>query len=345
MAQVKHSASIVNDDWRRWIGENIALEANPQDLFNVLLSKGVTAAEATREIQAALASPYLTGARQAGQRIKNRLKKHDWVLDIYRTLNRQTAGSTVIERRHQLSRDEFYRQYYLLNKPVIITGMLDDWPAMTKWHFSFFREHFGEREVEVQMGRSQDADYEINSTQLKRKMRLASYLDMIQDAQESNDFYMTANNSSANRQALAELWQDIGRLPEYLNPDSTDDGFLWLGPKGTRTPFHHDLTNNFMAQVIGRKRIKLIPACEVAYVYNHHHCYTPIDGEAIDYDRFPLMRDVPVLECELAAGELLFLPVGCWHYVEGLEASVTVSLINFQPDNNFSAFYSTYDAL
>ncbi|MEO6918537.1 MAG: cupin-like domain-containing protein [Collimonas sp.] len=345
MAQLKRNASIINDDWRRWIGENLVLDASPQDLFNILVAQGVPAQEAEREVQAALASPYLVGARQAGQRIKNRLKKHDWVLDIYRTLSRQTEGSNVIERRHRLSRDEFYRQYYLLNKPVIITGMLDDWPALTKWNFDFFRTHFGKREVEVQIGRAQDANYEINSTRHKRKMPLADYLDMIRDAQESNDFYMTANNSSANRQALAELWQDIGRLPEYLNPESADDGFLWLGPKGTRTPFHHDLTNNFMAQVIGRKRIKLIPACELAHVYNHHHCYTAVDGGAIDYERFPLMRNVQLLECELAAGELLFLPVGCWHYVEGLEASVTVSLINFQPDNNFGAFYSTYDEL
>lgn len=345
MAQVKRSASIINDDWRRWIGENLALDASPQDVFNVLVGQGVAAHEATREVQAALANPYLLGARQAGQRLKNRLKKHDWVLDIYRTLNRQTIGNELVERRHRLSREEFYSQYYLLNKPVIISGMLDDWPALAKWNFDFLRTHFGEREVEIQMGRAQDANYEINSNQHKRKMPLANYLDMIQGAQESNDFYMTANNSSANRQALTELWQDIGRLPEYLNPESKDDGFLWLGPKGTRTPFHHDLTNNFMAQVVGRKRVKLIPACELAYVYNHHHCYTPVDGAAIDHERFPLMRNVQVLECELAAGELLFLPVGCWHYVEGLEASITVSLINFQPDNNFGAFYSTYDEL
>lgn len=233
MAQVKRSASIINDDWRRWIGENLALDASPQDVFNVLVGQGVGADEATREVQAALANPYLLGARQAGQRLKNRLKKHDWVLDIYRTLNRQTIGSELIERRHRLSREEFYSQYYLLNKPVIISGMLDDWPALAKWNFDFLRTHFGEREVEVQMGRAQDANYEINSNQHKRKMPLASYLDLIQGAQESNDFYMTANNSSANRQALTELWQDIGRLPEYLNPESKDDGFLWLGPKGT----------------------------------------------------------------------------------------------------------------
>ncbi|AMO99290.1 cupin-like domain protein [Collimonas arenae] len=345
MKQVERSPSIINDDWRRWIGENLVLGASPQSLSDVLVANGVRREEAEREVRMAFSSPYLQGASLAEKRLQNRLKKHDWVLDIYRTLNRQTPDSNLIERRHQLSRDDFYRQYYLLNKPVIITGMLDDWPAMTKWNFDFFRTHFGEREVEVQMGRSRDANYEINCTQHKHKMCLSAYLEMIESAQESNDFYMTANNSSANRQALAELWQDIGRLPEYLRPDSPDDGFLWLGPKGTRTPFHHDLTNNFMAQVIGRKHIKLIPACEVAYVYNHQHCYTPLDGHAIDYERFPLMRNVQVLDCELAPGELLFLPVGCWHYVEGLDASVTVSLINFLPENDYSKFYSTYAEL
>lgn len=343
MIQAVKQVTTINDDWRRWIAENLALDAPPQGLFDILVANGVNRDEAAREVQTALASPYLQGAQKAGLRVKNRLKKHDWILDIYRTLNRQTPNSGTIERKHKLTRDEFYRNYYLLNKPVIITGMLDEWPAMSKWNLGYFREHFGTREVEVQMGRSQDPNYEINGIQHKRKMPLAQYIDLIEAAGESNDFYMTANNTSGNRRALNELWQDIGRLPEYLNPESPDDGFFWLGPKGTRTPYHHDLTNNFMAQVIGRKRIKLIPACELAYMYNHYHCYTLVDGYKIDYDQFPLMRNVQILECEIGPGEILFLPVGCWHYVEGLEVSVTVSLINFQPDNNYSAIYSTYN--
>jgi len=153
---------------------------------------------------------------------------------------------------------------------------------------------------------------------------------------------MTANNTSINRAVLPELWQDIGRIPEYLDPSSVDDGFLWCGPAGTRTPLHHDLTNNLMAQVIGRKRIKLIPAWELPYIYNNRHCYTSVDGNNVDFDQFPLMRDVQILECELHPGELLFLPVGCWHYVEGIDATVTVSFTNFQLTNNFSGSYSSY---
>ena len=31
-------------------------------------------------------------------------------------------------------------------------------------------------------------------------------------------------------------------------------------PPGTFTPLHHDLTDNFIAQIVGRKRLKLVPA-------------------------------------------------------------------------------------
>jgi len=343
MVQATVNKTTVNDDWRRWIAENLSLGGDPQGLFDILVANGVAESEAAHEMGLALASPYILGARQAAGRLSNRLKKHDWVLDIHRVLNRQDPQGAVIERRHQLTRDEFYQNYYLRNKPVIITGMLEDWPARTKWSLAFLKEQFGDREVQVQMGRNQDAAYEIKSDQFRKLMTLRDYIGMIESAGETNDFYMTANNSSSNRVALKELWQDIGRLPEYLNAESPDDGFLWLGPAGTRTPFHHDLTNNFMAQVMGRKLIKLIPTCELPYVYNDRHCFTPVDGHSIDYERFPLMRNVQILECILSPGEILFLPVGCWHYVEGLEVSITVSAINFQLENDYSAFYTTYN--
>jgi ribosomal protein L16 Arg81 hydroxylase len=342
MEQAAIRKVVIDDDWRRWIAENLSLDAEPQGLFQVMVANGVAAEDAARELQLALASPYLRGALQASSRMKNRLKKHDWILDIHRTLNRQTPNSEVVERRHQLSRDEFYLRYYLGSKPVIITGMLDDWPAMSKWNFAYFKDRVGDRLVQVQTGRSNDANYELNSSQHRQTIAMREYVQMIETAGVTNDFYMTANNTSSNRVALTELWQDIGRIPEYLDPASPDDGFLWFGPAGTRTPFHHDLTNNFMCQVIGRKRVKLIPSCELPYVYNNFHCYTPVDGYQIDYDKYPLMRNVQILDCELGPGDILFIPVGCWHYVEGLDASVTVSFINFQLNNDFSTFYSTY---
>lgn len=339
MVQVELKPVIhVNDEWRRWIAENLLLDGPPQSIYEQMIRAGITHEEAIQELQQAMASPYIIGA----QRLKNRLGKHDWVLDNQRRMNRLREAE--VPRRHQLSREEFLDAYYSAGRPVIITGMMEDWPAMTKWGLDYFKERCGDREVEIQFGRDTDAQYELRKTAHRKTMLFGDYIELVRNAGRSNDFYMTAYNEGQNRKALDELWQDIVQIPAYLSSTGSTQGFLWFGPPGTITPFHHDLTNNFMAQVLGRKRVLLMPACEIGHVYNHEHCFTHVDGRQIDLERYPLMGDVQVLSCTLNPGEVLFLPVGCWHFVEGLDMSVTVSFTNFLWDNDFTGAYPQQQA-
>jgi hypothetical protein len=328
----------VDNEWRRWIAENLLLDGSPQTIYEQMMRAGIPHEEAVHEVQQAMASPYVLGA----QRLKNRLAKHDWVLDTQRRMNRLREAD--VPRRHKLSRDEFLDAYYTASRPVIITGMLEDWPAMTKWNLDYFKQRFGDREVEIQFGRDADEQYELRKTAHRKTMLFGDYVEWVRNAGRSNNVYMTAYNEGMNRTALAELWQDIVQIPEYLSSEGGADGFLWFGPAGTITPFHHDLTNNFMAQVIGRKRILMMPACEIGHVYNHEHCFTHVDARQIDLARYPRMADVQVLSCVLNPGEVLFLPVGCWHFVEGLEMSVTMSFTNFLWDNDFTGAYPQQQA-
>ena len=330
-----HSAVPVSDAWRRWIAENLMLGVDPATLAQTLAESGIAPHEARTEIAAALASPYLHGLH----RIRNRLAKRDWVLAIQSKLNRLAPIEIVREAR--LSGHDFLHRYYCTNLPVIITGALEDCPARKKWSLDFFKEQFGERVVEVQFGRNADALYEMNSIAHKRQVPFGEYVDLVRESGATNDFYMTANNDSSNRMALKELWRDVPQLPQYLRQQASGDGFFWFGPAGTRTPFHHDLTNNFMSQILGRKHVRLIAPWDAAKVYNHRHCFTEIHGPDIDLARFPAMADVPVLDCVLAPGEILFLPVGWWHFVEALDISVTVASINFLWDNDFYTNYPT----
>ena len=323
----------VDDEWRRWIAENLLLGNQPQSLHERMISAGISHAEAMHELQEALNSPYVRGA----QRLRNRLAKHDWVLDNQCRLNR--LRHPEIPRRHRLSREEFLDAYYTAGRPVIITGMMDDWPARSRWCPDYFKRHFGERMVEVQFGREGDAHYEINKIAHRKVMPFGEFVRLTESVESSNDFYMTAYNEGRNRTSLAGLWDDIVQLPAYLSNEGVNRGFLWLGPAGTITPLHHDLTNNFMTQVLGRKRVFVAAACEVGHVYNHEHCFSHVDARLIDLERFPLARDTPFLSCVLHPGEILFLPVGCWHFVEGLDITATVSFTNFLWDNDFTVAY------
>jgi hypothetical protein len=97
-----------------------------------------------------------------------------------------------------------------------------------------------------------------------------------------------------------------------------------------------------MAQVIGRKRVKLAPSWDLPLMENYYHVYSRIDGRIAPPRPLARPGEAQILECILGPGEILFLPIGWMHFVEGLEISVTVSFTNFIIDNDFSSFYTTY---
>ncbi len=325
------------DALRRQIADRLLQQEDPQKIAASLAGSGLAPDTVRREIADAMAHPYL----QVAKSYATRLKKRDWVLNTYRTLSETAPSPGVVERKYRLSREEFVRDYYATNRPVVIQGMLDNWAALKKWTPDYLRENYGHLTVEIQANRNADRNYETNMQKLKRDVLFGDYVDLVSSG-ATNDVYMTANNASRNMETLKGLWSDIDMLPEYLNPDSPDKGFFWFGPAGTITPLHHDLTNNFMAQVRGRKHIKLIAAYNLPYVYNHLHCCSQLDLTNIDYARFPLLRNARIMDVILEPGEILFLPVGCWHFVKGLDMSITMTFTHFRFNNDFHSFYDTY---
>jgi hypothetical protein len=328
----------VTDEWRRWVAENLILGASTDSILKMMIDRGLSPTASESEINLALQSPYLRGA----ERLRNRLSKREWLLGAYRKLGRLHPRSDQIDRRHRLARDEFVERYYCPNRPVVITGMIDEWPAFRKWNLAYLRREFGHREVDVQSGRTASANYEADRDRFRRKMLFADFIDKVSNSGASNDIYMTAANSSVNKAALPELWNDVVQIPEYLDRNALQNGFLWFGPAGTITPFHHDLTNNLMAQVIGRKRILLAPSWDMPLLRNLFHVYCEVDGRATPPAPRPSFDEPQILECILSPGEILFLPVGCLHFVEALEISVTMSFTNFAfDDNDYTSFYHT----
>jgi ribosomal protein L16 Arg81 hydroxylase len=117
---------------------------------------------------------------------------------------------------------------------------------------------------------------------------------------------------------------------------------MWIGPAGTVTSLHHDLTNNFIAQIVGRKRLKILPAAEVGRVYNHRHVFSEIpDLEAPDLDgaRYPRLAGARTYDVTLSPGEIIFMPLAWWHQVKSLDFSVTVTYTNFRWPNDAHASY------
>ena len=52
-----------------------------------------------------------------------------------------------------------------------------------------------------------------------------------------------------------------------------------------------------------------------------------------------------MIDCVIGEGEALFIPVGWWHHVEGLDVTIGLSFTQFVKDNDFYSNYGTYDRL
>jgi hypothetical protein len=271
------------------------------------------------------------------------LAKREWLLE---TLERQRdlkPALNVIERRSGLGRDEFLERYYAVNRPVILTGEMADWPARLLWTPDYLKTAIGSQPIEFQGGRAGVAGFERDKDAHRRVAPFNSFIDALMRPGSENDLYLTAYNSPGNAQALSVLNRDLGLLDKFLDQqDGVAGGMFWIGPAGTLTALHHDLTNNLIAQIVGRKRIRMSPASEVGRIYNDHHVFSEIsDLEAPDLDpiRHPRLAELRFYDVLLEPGEILFVPVGWWHQVKSLDFSVTVTFTNFHWRNDAHASY------
>lgn len=235
--------------------------------------------------------------------------------------------------RPRLGRDEFLRNHYAVQRPVILTAALD-----IGWTFEHLARHHGDLEVEIQDGRERaPGAYQRDFDRFCRRIGLAALIDRIVTTPSSNDFYLTAKNRLLSQPRALALLDDLPPLPDlFESPPRPGDVSIWVGPAGTLTPLHHDWMNAAIAQVRGRKRFHLIPSWHAPRVGNLESRFADIDCEAPDLVRHPRFADARVYEVVLEPGELLFLPVGWWHQVRALEPCIGVTLTGFVFPNRYA---------
>ena len=298
-----------------------------------LIEAGISAASADYEVKRLDKDPMAAALRLAVRR----LYKRDWTLRLQGKLAAVRDGGLEVPRVSGIAPARFYEDYYAANRPVVLEGLVDHWPAIELWTLDYLDEKVGGAVVQVQFGR--DAGHsELDKEKMAGAAHVRDISASIRAVESSNDFYVTAYDSDANRTALADLWGDLGSL-SILRDEDGRTGFFWLGPKGTLTPFHHDLTNNLLVQILGRKKVRLVPSWEVGRMRNFLHCYSsrdPSDWDKADED-LPLMVEVMI-----SPGDALFLPIGWWHHVEALDPSISMSYTNFAADNDFATGYEGY---
>ena len=351
LKQVAQSPTVMEDKWKHWIAKSLLMEHTDESIVANLATKGYSENLVEGEIKKAKSDPYFRGAQDVFVRETAKLqetkieqlkaeKNNAWLLKTYDKLSRMDESFGEIERIPVPPFKDFVSNYLSKNRPVILQGAMEDWPAYKKWSLKYFREVHGDSTVSIQDGRNSDPNYERNQKFFRKEVLFSDFIERLQQTESSNDFYMTAGNMAQHRESLPEIFADSDSVnigDGYLAGQT--EGSLWIGPRGTVTPLHFDMINNLFCQIRGSKRVRLVPSWSLPWVYNDYHVYSDVDAATPDFEQHPLFENATVYDFVVSAGEILFIPIGWWHHLESLDFSVSITRKNLAllASNSFGA--------
>jgi lysine-specific demethylase 8 len=239
----------------------------------------------------------------------------------------RTETQLPIDAVNTISAEDFRQNYIKRNRPLLMRRMMETWPAKEKWTFEFFSELSCDENVHLEEG---------NVMQQQTQFRKASFREylanLMDEAPVENGYgakaYLSLFNIFA---AFPQLQSDVDfSVLNRYKVKHTVAG--WIGPAGTVTGFHIDWGDNILAQVQGRKQIRLVPPAQSAFMYKSKKfdqgtTISEVDADHYDAVRFPLFAKATPVTFNLHPGEMLFIPRGWWHHVRSLDRSISVSNI------------------
>lgn len=237
------------------------------------------------------------------------------------------ASAHQIDEVDRIDLQEFLRNYMRANRPLLTHGMTCDWPAMNNWSFEFFSQLTLDKEVYLEHDNVLHGDL---------KYSVKSYADSLRAIiDHQGDGGSDAGYLSVFRifRAFPELANDVDfSLLTRHQVKHTASG--WIGPAGTVTGYHVDWGDNLLAQIVGRKHVRLVSPADTKYMYRSNRFdqgTTPslVDADNYHEEEYPLYRNATVHEIVLHPGDMLFIPRGWWHHVKSLDKSISVSSIGY----------------
>jgi len=227
-----------------------------------------------------------------------------------------------VEKRENLSSDEFKREYLMPLKPVILKDMSKDWKAKKKWSFDFFQKKYGDLIVPIF-----DPDSYFNSGKQYMnsdlKMPFREYLELIQKKPTNLRIHIFQLMKEA-----PELAHDF-ETPTIMSSFLKKFPALFFGGKGATLRLHYDLdcSHVFLTHFQTKKEVILFPYEQKDFLY--HLPYTvqaEVDIKNPDYEKYPALKNAKGYHAVIDHGETLFIPRRYWHCVHYTEEGFSLSV-------------------
>jgi hypothetical protein len=232
------------------------------------------------------------------------------------------------------TQERFVREIAPECRPVVLRGLVDDWPAVRAARespralISYLARFDAGAQIEVFFGEPAIAGKYYYGEGLKgfnferRMMGFADAMQAIVAALETADGKSVYAGSAPCKECLPGFAP--GNPMPLLTPETPPR--IWLGT-AANVSSHYDTFDNLACVIAGQRRFTLYAPELISRLYvgpiDHTMAGPPVSLAASspqDDERFPLFREVrdQAWVCELGPGDALYLPKLWWHQVESM---------------------------
>lgn len=242
-------------------------------------------------------------------------------------------GITSIDKRTNLSHEEFINRYVSKSLPVVLTDAAKDWKAMGKFTPEFFKKNYPDITKTIK-----DVTY-----------RMDEFIDQMLAATPDNQAPYPYNFDI--RKVFPELIADLRPEVIYGNTDRINHPLMpgkflkgttvyeiFLGGNGSGFPYLHVdalFLHTQITQVYGSKTFIMYPPDQTPYMYPYpdNPKFSQINFSNPDYEQFPLFREATPIEVTVNEGETLLFPSGWWHTTRITEPCISVGRVQLNGYN------------
>ena len=245
-----------------------------------------------------------------------------------------TIQPAPIAELHDIDRQRFERDVVPAERPVVLRGLVSDWPAAQRGRESpeaicrYLVERDNGNPVDVLLLRPEEKGRIFYNAAMdgfnfiRNRLPLSRIIEQI-----------ARYSAFAEAPAVAAQSAPVGNcLPRFLEENVMPllDGVeprIWIGNRAT-VPAHFDDSFNIACVVAGRRRFTLFPPEQIANLYIGPFDFAPtgppislVDFAAPDFARFPRFHEAlaHAVSAELGPGDAIFIPPLWWHHVQALE--------------------------
>jgi len=207
---------------------------------------------------------------------------------------------------------------------MIISGVIDSWPARHKWSSDYLRNTFGDRSVPAIRDKPGVGQFDPKVGVHYESVLMRDYVDRVKAGDTA--LYMAFRV----HEQLPELIDDIRPLGYHAHAPWIRNRF-WYGAAGIKGVLHRDLPENLYAQIVGRKRFVLIDKWQSRFVYSYPPWsgvpnYSRVDAENPALQKYPRFAHAERWVADLEPGDLLYIPSLWWHQARSLDTSMSINV-------------------